>query len=139
MSRRVSASLSETECSALQAHPDYRGSLGGLLRLLALRHIGQEPADPYDKHRARARDEKGRMRKMFHEITNTEDLNAQLSGWHVAHPDTNGIYPLVEIVDGEANVVGTQDAAEPGDWETADLKGSTLKIWDGAGDLALVT
>lgn len=61
MSRRVSASLSEAECSALQAHPDYRGSLGGLLRLLALRHIGQEPADPYDKHRARARDEKGRM------------------------------------------------------------------------------
>lgn len=62
MSRRVSASLSEEECSALQAHPDYRGSLGGLLRLLALRHLGQEPADAYDGHRKRARDEKGRMK-----------------------------------------------------------------------------
>lgn len=61
MSRRVGASLSEAECAALQAHPDYRGSLGGLLRLLALRHLGQEPADSYEGHRKRPRDEKGRI------------------------------------------------------------------------------
>jgi hypothetical protein len=62
MSRRVSASLAEEEIAALEAHPEYRGSLGGLLRVLALRHLGLEPPDPYDGHRARARDEKGRLK-----------------------------------------------------------------------------
>jgi hypothetical protein len=80
VSRRVSASLSEEECSTLQAHPDYRGSLGGLLRLLALRHLGQEPSDPYDGHRRRERDEKGRMMKA--EAIGYRDL--------IEVPDTDG-------------------------------------------------
>lgn len=63
MARRVNASLSEDEIAALEAHPDYQGSLGGLLRVLAMRQLGRE-ADPYADHRARPRDEKGRIMRI---------------------------------------------------------------------------
>lgn len=70
MSRRVNASLREEEIAALEAHPEYAGSLGGLLRVLALRQLGLEPADAYADHRNRPRDEKGRIISMETE-TNT--------------------------------------------------------------------
>lgn len=68
MSRRVSASVSEEEIAALEAHPEFTGSLGGLIRVLAMRQLGFSP-DPYADHRSRPRDEKGRlMRKYFCDI-----------------------------------------------------------------------
>lgn len=64
---RVTVNLTDQEAAALQAHPDYTGSLGGTLRLLALRAAGVEPTDPYDAVRqavkARPRDERGRICK----------------------------------------------------------------------------
>lgn len=70
MSRlRPKVSLSAEEAAALEAHPEYQGSLGPLLRSLALRQIGLTPADPYAAHKSAPRDEKGRMmNKYFCEI-----------------------------------------------------------------------
>lgn len=66
MSRlRPKVSISAKEAEALEAHPEFAGSLGALIRTLALRQIGLTPSDPYAAHRARARDEKGRMKKML--------------------------------------------------------------------------
>lgn len=59
---RPTVNLTEEEAAALQAHPDWTGSLAGTLRLLALRQMGIEP-DPYADHKSRARDEKGRIMK----------------------------------------------------------------------------
>lgn len=56
---RPTVNLSAEEAAALQAHPEYTGSLGGIVRLLALRQVGMEQADPYAAHRAYARDERG--------------------------------------------------------------------------------
>lgn len=62
---RPTVNLTDEEAAALQAHPDYTGSLAGTLRLLALRAAGHEPSDPYAAHRARPRDEKGRVLSML--------------------------------------------------------------------------
>ncbi len=61
-SLRPTVNLTEEEASALQAHPDYTGSLGGTLRLLALRQLGLPDPDPKAYQRSQPRDEKGRLR-----------------------------------------------------------------------------
>ena len=64
MSRlRPKVSLSTEEAEALEAHPEFQGSLGGLLRVLAMRQLGREPSDPYAAHKARPRDENGRLKR----------------------------------------------------------------------------
>lgn len=66
MSRlRPKVSLSTEEAEALEAHPEFKGSLGGLLRVLAMRQLGLTPSDPYAAHRSRTRDEKGKMTSML--------------------------------------------------------------------------
>lgn len=78
--QRITVNLADEEAAALQAHPDYTGSLGGTLRLLALRAAGLEPADSYANHRARARDEKGRIMSWTDFLKQAFDSYYQASG-----------------------------------------------------------
>lgn len=59
--RQYKVSLTDAEAAALEAHPEYTGSLGGLVRVLALRAAGLTPSDPYAAHKSRPRDKNGRL------------------------------------------------------------------------------
>lgn len=105
---RFKVSLTDAEAAVLQAHPDYSGSLGDLVRVLALRAAGLTPSDPYAAHKSRARDEKGKMMPDFiatpqkfgtwlvevSDLEGFEKLMGGKVGWQVAGPGVVQMAPL---------------------------------------------
>jgi len=110
---RPTVNLTEEEAASLQAHPDYRGSLGGLLRTLACRQLGLPEPDPYADHKSRARDEKGRIVKTY---------RIEFQGFEPAAADTRG-YHDADFLKGEIPANGFASEAEAREWLAANDRG----------------
>lgn len=67
-------------------------------------------------------------------ITNTKQLIEDLKNWQ----GNDDQFPLVEVEDGVASVVGTFDCDEQGETSLADLKGDTICPGEFASDFMLV-
>jgi hypothetical protein len=69
-------------------------------------------------------------------ITNPSELSSQLVKWNKSN-ETPTLYPLVEVTNGVGRIVGSVDAQEGGEWETAGLHGAEIRTGEHEVDFAL--